>query len=200
MADDPVTWISGHIQVGVDLREECWSIRTKAKAEAWRKRELQWAKEALEGVAAHSPRDVARLKALDDIKVSNLPEGHPWWEPLPSGMATSSTGVGRPGNNPLSCHVRRIEELRKIEKEWRVALPSWPKLTDINITEREFENWYKERADVAYKTGMRSSRKRDHREAVAHFGCKIPLAWIRHHRRILPADHPFHIKGRRPAT
>ena len=76
MTDDLVTWISGHIQVGVDLREECWSIRTKAKAEAWHKRELQWAKEALEGVEARSRRDVARLKALDDINVSNLAEGH----------------------------------------------------------------------------------------------------------------------------
>ncbi len=200
MADDPVTWISGHIQAGVDLREECWSIRAKAKAEAWHKRELQWAKEAVEGVEARSPRDVARLEALDDIRLLALPKEHPWYEPPVRGMAISSTGPGRPGNDPLSCHIRRIEELQKIEKEWRVALPSVPKLASVEIPEREFESWYKERADDAYEKDMRSSRDQDHREAEAHFGCKIPSAWFRHHRRNLPTDHPFHIKGRRPAT
>ncbi len=200
MVDDPVVWISGHIQVGIDLREEGWNLRTKAEAEAWHKGELQWAKEARDGVAARSPRDVARLKALDDIGVSNLAEGHPWWEPLPSGMAISSTGVGRPGNNPLNCHIRRIEELHEIEKEWRVARPSRPKLANVKVGQSEFECWYHERANAACKTGTRSSREEDSREAMAHFKCTIPWKWINDIRATLPADHPFHKKGKPPAA
>ena len=195
-----VTWISGHIQAGVDLREECWSIRAKAEAEAWHKRELQWAKEALEGVEALSRRDVARLEALDDIRLLALPKGHPWYEPPVRGMAISSTGPGRPGNDSLSCHIRRIEELQKIEKEWRVVLPSRPKLTDINITEREFEEWYYARAKTYAAEGKRSSREEDREEATVHFKCTIPWKWVNDSRANLPADHLFHKRGKPPAA
>ncbi len=200
MANDPVTWISDHIRAGIDLREECWSIRAKAEAEAWHKRELQWAKEARDGVAARSPRDVARLEALDDINVSDLAEGHPWWEPLPSGMAISSTGAGRPGNNPLNCHIRRIKELKEIEREWRAALPSPPKLANVEVDVGKFKEWYYARAETYAADGKRSSRDADREEAIAHFMCKIPWKWVNDSRANLPADHPFHKKGKPPAA
>ncbi len=200
MADGPVTWISGHIQVGVDLREECWSIRAKAEAEAWHKRELQWAKEAVEGVEALSRRDVARLEALDDIRPLVLPKGHPWYEPPVRGMAISSTGVGRPGNNPLSCHIRRIKELKEIEKEWRVALPSRPKLANVEVDVGKFEEWYYARAKTYAAEGKPSSRELDREEAIAHFKCTIPWKWINDIRATLPADHPFRKRGKRPAA
>ena len=200
MADDPVTWISGHIRAGIDLREECWSIRAKAEAEAWHKRELQWAKEALEGVAARSRRDVARVEVVDQIDVPTLPPGHPWWEAPTGGIGVSSTGVGRPGNNPFSCHVARINVLNKIGEEWRVALPSVPKLASVEVDLGEFEEWYYARAEAHAAAGKRSPRTKDRDEAMVHFNCTIPWKWINDVRATLPARHPFRKRGKPPAA
>ena len=41
-------------------------------------------------------------------------------------MAMTSTGEGRPGNNPASRHDACIERLQDIEREWRNTLPRRP--------------------------------------------------------------------------
>ena len=40
------------------------------------------------------------------------------------GMAVTSTGVDRPGNNPLSCHTKRIEVAQEIAQQWRDISPT----------------------------------------------------------------------------
>ena len=54
MAEDPVKWIADHIRAGIDLREDGWGLRSEVGAKAWHERELQWAKDALDGVTARS--------------------------------------------------------------------------------------------------------------------------------------------------
>lgn len=198
MADDSLKWIAGHIQSGVNLREEVWPLRTHEEADAWKVREQRWAKEARDGIAARKPSDVARVETLDEIYPLALPVGHPWAEPPILGMAVSSTGVGRPGNNPLSCHAARIKEMKKIESEWRDALPQRPKLAKAGRGDvAEFDTWYAKRAGAAKKQD-RSSREEDHEAAEKYFRRSIPNKWVIDARTTLPADHPFRARGRRP--
>jgi len=124
MTDDPVVWLANHILAGIDLREEGRALRTKKDAETWHNRELDWAQTLRDGIGRHSPRDVARVDRLDQIRPLMLPAGHPFGETAASGIAVSSTGVGQFGNNPLSCHAARIEIAREVEREWRAAKPT----------------------------------------------------------------------------
>ena len=123
MKDDPVAWLEGHIAKGIPLREEGWELRTKEAAGAWHERELQWADELRNGIAVHSPRDVPKVDIVDKVPVLDLPAWHIWWEPSVFGMAVTSTGVDRPGNNPLSCHTKRIEVAQEIAQQWRDISP-----------------------------------------------------------------------------
>ena len=116
MADDPVAWLADHIAAGIIIREECWSLRTAASVEAWTVREKQWADALRRGVQARNPRDVARVDLVNTIRPLDLPAGHPWADPPAHGMTVSSTGEGRFGCNPASCHAARIEKPRSGER------------------------------------------------------------------------------------
>jgi hypothetical protein len=83
---------------------EGWNLRTVKEAEAWQRRENEWAAEALDGIADRNPPDVARINTLDWINVYPLPRGHPWRDIRA---------------NPLNCHCTRIIRLQQIEREWR---------------------------------------------------------------------------------
>lgn len=184
MAEDPVKWIAEHIRAGIDLREGGWGLRAEVAAKAWHERELQWAKDALDGVTARSQRDAGRVETLDWIEVYDLPDGHPW--------------QGIP-NSPFNCHAARIERLQDIQSEWRDALPSTPKLARVTISYPDFEEWYLDRAETDAKTGTRSSREQDREAATSHFKCNILWDWINEIRRTLPEDHPYLKRGRPPA-
>lgn len=91
-ADDPVKWLAGQIQAAINLREKGRSLRTREEASIWWDCELRLKKQVLDGIAARSPRDVARVETVDKIIPLDLPEGHPWAEPPVLGMAVSTTG------------------------------------------------------------------------------------------------------------
>lgn len=185
MANDPVTWISKHWKVGIDLREECRGLLTAPEAEAWHNRELRWADELKQGVAARSPRDVERVVVLDSIPFCALPPDHPWhaWY----GKQLS----------PFDYHARRLEEVKKIEAEWREAHPSKPKLKKIDgVDPDEFFTWFSKYAAEAATNNQRISREQNKSDAEINFECSIPGDWVTEGRDKLLPDHPFHRKGR----
>ncbi len=120
----PVIWIKHHIATGIDLREECRSIRSETEIKAWETKERLWAEEAIAGAAAMGEGDEHCVKTLDHIKPIEVPVGHPYYEARAVGLAFSSTGEGLPGNNPLSCHARRIDVLKEIAHKWEQNFPS----------------------------------------------------------------------------
>ena len=106
MADDPLKWIADHIAAGIELCEQGWSLRTAKEAEAWHRRENEWAAEALDGITVWNLKDFRRIDYLHWIDVYPLPSDHPW----------QNVRI-----NPLNCHVTRIKRLQEVEKEWRAA-------------------------------------------------------------------------------
>ena len=196
MADDPVDWLEGHIVAGVHLREAAWNLRTAQAGGAWCHDAEAWRTELRDGIAARSPRDAHRIDVANKFPPLDLPPWHVWYEPVYVGIAITSTGLGRPGNNPMSRHTAFVERAEEIVKEWRDELPSQPKLAKVNIKPAGFDKWYRERAAADSKTGKRSSRKEDHDAAKGHFKCEIPWAWINELHMSLPADHPYRKRGR----
>ena len=199
MADDPVDWLEGHIVAGVHLREAAWNLRTAQAGGAWCHDAEAWRTELRDGIAARSPRDAHRIDVANKFPPLDLPPWHVWYEPVYVGIAITSTGLGRPGNNPMSRHAAFVERAEEIVREWRDELPSQPKLAEVNIKPAVFDEWYLERATADAKTNTRSSREEDLAAARTHFKCDIPRGWIRHMREALPAGHPYNRKGRRSA-
>lgn len=198
MREDPVEWLAGQWQVGVNLREEGWALWTQDKANAWEMQAVKWAHELQAGIATRRRRDVARVKTLDHIPALDLPLDHPWHDSnIPRWPYMTATGEGRLGNNPLSRHEALVDQVKKILAEWEARLPKSPKPAPTRITYDEFETWYAARASNA-KTGDRSSREEDRRAAELHFQCGIPNDWPEIARLKLPSDHPYKTKGRRP--
>ena len=116
MAEDPLKWIADQIAAGIELREQGRDLRTAEEAEDWRRRENAWAAEALDGIAAWSPKDFGRVNALKWIDICSLPDDHPWRDIR---------------FNPLNCHTTRLKCLQQIEREWREELPPRPKQGEI---------------------------------------------------------------------
>ena len=198
MADDPVDWLEAPIVVGVHLREAAWDLRTKQTGEAWSRDAEVWRVTLRDGIAARSPRDAHKIDAANKFPPTDLPPWHVWYEPEAVGMAFTSTGPGRPGNNPMSRHAAFVERAEEIVREWRSALPAQPKLAKVSVKHTDFEKWYVDRAAADAKTGRRSSRKEDRDAAISHFGCSILWAWITEAHNKLPKDHPYRTPGRRP--
>lgn len=183
MADDPVTWLTKEKRAGIDLREECWNLRTTEEADAWHKRELLWAKELSQGINARSERDVERIEVLNKIPVCPLPQKHPW-----HGKHL----------NPLDFLARRLDEVEKIESEWRGAAPlklKFKKATGIDF--KPFLTWFSE---YAAKSDQCIDRDKTKNDADNHFQRSIPWDWIKRAHQGLPPDHPAKRKGRPPAT
>ena len=124
MAEDPVDWLGGHIVAGVHLREAAWELRTAQAGEAWRRDAEAWRVTLRKGIAARNQRDVHKIDAVNKFPPLDLPLWHVWYEPEAVGIAVTSTGTGRPGNNPMSRHAALIERAEEIEDQWREAVPS----------------------------------------------------------------------------
>ena len=196
MADDPVGWLEGHIVAGVHLREAAWDLRTTQAGEAWSRDAEAWRVALRDGIAARIPRDAHRIDAAKKFPPLVLPPRHVWYDPKAVGIAVTSTGTDRPGNNPMSRHDAFIEQAEEIVREWREAIPSTPKLAKVGISESGFRKWFDERAAADAKTDTRSSREKTCAAAIEHFGCNIPVDWVKEIQKTLPKDHPYRKRGR----
>ncbi len=126
----PFEWITAHINKGVHLREEVHALTTVDEGEAWAARARAWLQEAREGVAARSREDIGRLDVIGTLPLPwpPLSPGNPFYEAYEYvGLATSSTGVGRPGNNPANWHAGHVARLEEIAKDWRAKAPLSPR-------------------------------------------------------------------------
>ena len=112
IANESLVWIARQWRAGVHVREEVYAIRTDEEKDAWAARAQKWLRETRAGVAARSPIDAERLDVIDQLPLLPLDPEHPWWEkPVSVDLSsTSSTGKGRPGNNPAPLMVW-MEEL-----------------------------------------------------------------------------------------
>ena len=124
MTEDPLGWLKGHKNLGVILREEAWDLVKTSPAQAWARRAEQWAREVKAKVGGWSKVDLLDLEVLDEIPFLTLRTDHVWYEARPTpGIITTSTGPGRPGNNPLSRHVALVKKTKAIIKRWEVNPP-----------------------------------------------------------------------------
>ena len=196
MADNPVDWLQVHINKGVHLREIAWVLRTEKAGEAWRCDAEAWRVALRDGIAARIPRDAHRIDAANKFPPLDLPTWHVWYDPKAVGIAVTSTGTGRPGNDPMSRHDAFIERAEEIVREWREAIPSTPKLAKVGISESDFRKWFDERAAADAKTDTRSSREATRAAAIRHFRCNIPVDWVKESHKTLSKDHPWRHRGR----
>ena len=124
----PYEWIAAHVNKGVRLREEVYSLTTPEEGEAWADRVREWLHEARVMVEAYSPQDADRLDVIGALPLLPLSPGNPFWEPYkPISLLTSSTGVGRPGNNLANWHAGHVARLEEIAKDWRAKAPLPPR-------------------------------------------------------------------------
>ena len=124
----PYELIIVHVNKGVHLREEVYRLTTPEEGEAWAARAQEWLHEARVIVEAYSPQDAERLDVIDTLPLVLLSPDNPFWESYkPISMVISSTGDGRPGNNPANWHAGHVKRLEEIAKDWRAKEPLPPR-------------------------------------------------------------------------
>ena len=169
----PREWITAHLNKGVHLREDVHSLTTPAAGKAWAARARIWLQEARDGVAARSREDVGRLDVIDTLPLPwpPLSTDNPFYEAYEHiGITTSSTGEGRPGNNPANWHAGHVARLEEIAKDWRAKDPLPPRRhaaaerrTRVSLVSAETQcrNWLIEKLKA-----KRTKRKVDYQDEV----------------------------------
>ena len=128
MKDDPLAWLYGHKNIGVDLRNEGYLLKQGDKPVVidWEHRARDWQIEFQDGVAERVPADAHRVARVDEYPPLNLLPNHAYYEPIPVGLAFTATGKTFPGNNPLWRLAAWIKLAEEIAEDWRVADRSTP--------------------------------------------------------------------------
>ena len=200
MADDPIVWLQAHIHDGIHLREKCRPLETLPECKVWEAKAETWRVDIWNGLEARLPGDGKRMDVFDDLICKPLPIGHPWHDTTE--LFVSATGIGQPGNNPFNYHCTRIRIAEKILAEWRTAKPRAPKPAGpTEIARAVFDTWF-EAVVAKAKPGDRRSREETQKCAQEHFRCPIPIEWAKTAHStgsaLLPSDHTWRIRGRRP--
>ena len=200
MADDPIMWLQAHINAGIHLREKCHPLETLPECKAWEAKAETWRGDLRNGLEARRPGDGQRIDVLGNVICKPLPIGHPWHDTTE--LFVSATGVGQPGNNPFNYHYTRIRKAEKIVEEWRTAKRQPPKPAGpTDIARNEFDTWFASEVAGA-RAGARRGVKETKRLAQDYFGCTIPIKWVKPAHStgsaLLPPDHPWRTRGRRP--
>ncbi len=203
MADNPTVWLQAHINAGIHLREEGRPLKTLPGSKEWEAKAETWRVDLRNGLETRRSGDGQCIDVLGDLICESLPPDHPWHERLTTELlAVSTTGTEQPGNNSFNYHCTRIRKAEKILEEWKTAKPQPPKPAGpTEIAQDEFDTWFE--AEVAKaKPGDRRSREDTQKFAQDHFSCPIPIEWAKtaHSIRsaILPLDHTWRTRGRRP--
>ena len=124
----PRTWITAHLNKGMHLGEEVYALTTPEEGKAWAARAREWLHEARVMVEAYSPEDAGRLDVIGPLPLLPLSPGNPFYKQYkPISMVMSSTGEGRPGNNPANWHAGHVARLEEIAKNWRAKEPLPPR-------------------------------------------------------------------------
>ena len=203
MADNPTVWLQAHINAGIHLREECRSLKTLPGSIEWEAKAETWLADLRGGLDARRRGDSQRINVIGDLFCEPLPPDHPWHERLTTELlAVSTTGTEQPGNNSFNYHCTRIRKAEKILEEWRTAKPQPPKPAGpTEIAQEEFDTWFASEAAQA-RLGDRRGVEETQRFAQYHFGCPIPIEWAKTAHSIksaiLPLDHTWRTRGRRP--
>ena len=129
MKDDPLAWLYGHKNTGVDLRNKGYLLRkgdTAAKKD-WEQRARDWETDFRDGVTKRVPADAHRVARIDEYPPLSLPLWHAYYEPIYVGLAFTATGLTFPGNNPIWRLAAWVNRAEVIAEDWRIADPRKPK-------------------------------------------------------------------------
>jgi hypothetical protein len=165
MKDDPHAWLNGHIVKGVHLRNKGGQLRKgdRSAIEAWQQQAQAWLADLRYGIAARCSADTLRVEVANEFPPLNLPTEHPWYEPLPAGLALTATGEGWPGNNPLSRLAAHIKQAEKIAEDWRATFPPTVKSAPINrehaVAIEEAKKFWEEDLKLDYTKAARKAVK-----------------------------------------